>query len=333
LRRQPVPFETQRRIDRRIHLAMTVHSISTPVVKLPAGVVRDRVRWSYLITLAAVHLGALLAFAPWFFSWTGVVVALVGVQFFGMGINVGYHRLLAHGSFRCKKWVERALVHLAICCLEDTPIKWVCTHRRHHQHSDKEDDPHSPKVSVFWSHVGWLFLQNPNTHSLDAYSKYARDLVEDPFYRGLERRFRWLWIYVAHAALFMIVGAVVGAFLGGAAGALQMSMSLLVWGVFVRTVAVWHITWSVNSLSHVWGYRSYQTRDDSTNNWFVALVSVGEGWHNNHHHAPTSASNHHRWWEVDVSYMEIRLLQALGLAWDVKVYRPQIETVRPAKAA
>lgn len=312
---------------------MTVHSISTPVVKLPTGVVRDRVRWSYLITLAAIHLGALLAFVPWFFSWTGVVVALVGVQFFGMGINVGYHRLLAHGSFRCKKWVERALVHLAICCLEDTPIKWVCTHRRHHQHSDKEDDPHSPKVSVFWSHVGWLFLQNPNTHSLDAYSKYARDLVEDPFYRGLERRFRWLWIYVAHAVLFMTVGAVVGAFLGGAAGALQMSMSLLVWGVFVRTVAVWHITWSVNSLSHVWGYRSYQTRDDSTNNWFVALVSVGEGWHNNHHHAPTSASNHHRWWEVDVSYMEIRLMQALGLAWDVKVYRPQTETYRPAQAA
>jgi fatty-acid desaturase len=292
------------------------------VVKtLPTGVERGRLRWSYVIALGAVHLGALAAFIPWLFSWTGVILAVVGVHVFGQGINIGYHRLLSHGSFSTPKWVERMLVYLGVCCLEDTPIKWVATHRRHHQHSDKEDDPHSPKVGVFWSHVGWLFLQNKNTHSLDAYGKYARDLVEDPFYRSLERNYRWFWIYVAHAVAFFAVGSLLGAWTGGASESLRMGLSFLVWGVFVRTVLVWHITWSVNSLAHVWGYRNYQTRDDSANNWFVALVTVGEGWHNNHHHAPTSATNRHRWWEFDISYLEISLLKKLGLAWDVKTHR------------
>jgi len=192
-------------------LAPFLESAGPAVKTLPTGVVRDRLRWPYVIALSVVHLGALAVFIPWLFSWTGLVVALVGVHIFGMGINVGYHRLLSHGSFVAKKWVERGLVYLGVCCLEDTPIKWVSTHRRHHQHSDRDDDPHSPNVSVFWSHVGWLFLDNPNTHSLEAYGKYARDLVEDPFYRNLERNYRWFWIYVAHALLFWAVGGIVGA--------------------------------------------------------------------------------------------------------------------------
>jgi fatty-acid desaturase len=302
-------------------LAPSLDSAGPTTKPLPTGVVPDRIRWAYVIALSVVHLGAVAAFIPWLFSWTALIVAAVGIHIFGMGINVGYHRLLSHGSFATKRWVERALVYLGVCCLEDTPIKWVSTHRRHHQHSDRDDDPHSPKVSVFWSHVGWLFLDNPNTHSLDAYGKYARDLVEDPFYRTLERNFRWFWIYVAHAVLFTAVGGLIGALTGGASEAVRMSLSFLVWAVFVRTVLVWHITWSVNSLAHVWGYRNYNTRDDSANNWFVALVSVGEGWHNNHHHAPTSATNRHRWWEFDISYLEIVLLKKLGLAWDVKTYR------------
>jgi len=302
---------------------MTVALMDGPRVEttLPTGVVRGRLRWAYVIALSVVHLGALAALIPWLFSWTGLVLCIAGIHVFGQGINIGYHRLLSHGSFRAKKRVERALVYLGVCCLEDTPIKWVCTHRRHHQHSDREDDPHSPKVNLFWSHVGWLFLDNPNTHSLDAYGKYARDLVEDPFYRNLERNYRWFWIYVAHAILFTAVGAIVGAWTGGSGEALRMGLSFLVWGVLLRTVLVWHITWSVNSLAHVWGYRSYNTRDDSTNNWLVALLTVGEGWHNNHHQAPSSATNRHRWWEFDISYLEIKLLKKLGLATDVKGYR------------
>ena len=299
-------------------LAPSLDSAGPTIKTLPAGVVPDRIRWPYVIALSVVHLGATAVFIPWLFSWTSLILTIICVQFFGMGINVGYHRLLSHGSFVAKRWVERGLVYLGVCCLEDTPIKWVSTHRRHHQHSDKDDDPHSPKISVFWSHVGWLFLENPKTHSLDAYGKYARDLIEDPFYRNLERNYRWFWIYVAHAALFAVVGGIVGALTGGGSEAIRMSLSFLVWCVLLRTVLVWHITWSVNSLAHVWGYRNYNTRDDSANNWFVALVSVGEGWHNNHHHAPTCADNRHRWWEIDVSYLEIKLLETLGLVWDVK---------------
>jgi stearoyl-CoA desaturase (delta-9 desaturase) len=139
----------------------------------------------------------------------------------------------------------------------------------------------------------------------------------------------WVWIYVAHAVAFFAVGYGLGwAIDGTAAGALQFGVSLFVWGALVRTVAVWHITWSVNSLSHIFGYKNHDTDDHSTNNWLVALLTVGEGWHNNHHHDPASASNQHRWWEFDITYYEIKLLEKLGLA--KKVIPPR--SVRQARA-
>jgi stearoyl-CoA desaturase (delta-9 desaturase) len=127
----------------------------------------------------------------------------------------------------------------------------------------------------------------------------------------------WVWVNLAQWAVYILVGGGLGWVLGGAAAALQMSASLLVWGVFVRTVAVWHITWSVNSLSHLFGYRSYETGENSRNNWLVALVSNGEGWHNNHHADQRSAAHGHRWWELDVTYTTIRVLQCVGLAKEV----------------
>ncbi len=278
-----------------------------------------RIRWSYLIPIVAVHILALLACIPWLFSWTGVAVMLVGVHVFGQGINLGYHRLLTHRSFSTPQWVERVLVFLGLCCMEDTPIKWVSVHRRHHQHSDVPDDPHTPRAGFFWSHVGWLFFHNPDTHGNEAYRRYVPDLVQDRFYRWIEGGLRWIWIYVAHAVAFLVAGIAIGvATTGSLSGGLQQGLSLLVWGVLLRTVAVWHITFSVNSLAHVAGYRNYATTDDSRNNWIVALLTVGEGWHNNHHQDPTSASNHHRWWELDVSYYEIKFLAAFGLASSVK---------------
>jgi stearoyl-CoA desaturase (delta-9 desaturase) len=277
-----------------------------------------RIRWSYLIPIAGVHILALLACIPWLFSWTGLLAMLIGVHVFGQGINLGYHRLLTHRSFGTVPWVERVLVFLGLCCMEDTPIKWVSVHRRHHQHSDVPSDPHSPRAGFFWSHVGWLFVHNPDTHGYDAYRRYVPDLVQDRFYRSLEGGLRWVWIYVAHAAAFFVVGAAVGVVTSGSMwGGLQQGLSLLVWGALLRTVVVWHITFSVNSLAHVAGYRNYSTSDDSRNNWLVALFTVGEGWHNNHHQDPSSASNHHRWWELDISYYQIKLLEVFGLAWSV----------------
>lgn len=273
-----------------------------------------KIRWLYLIPIAAVHLLALLALLPYFFSWTGVAICVIGIHVFGQAINLCYHRGLTHRSFEMTKWLERLFVFLGICCMQDTPGRWVAHHRRHHQYSDEPEDPHSPRHSFFWSHAGWLFVENPNHHSMAALFGYSRDILEDPFYFWLERRFHWVWLYGAHAAVFFLFGFSLAYFqTQSIEAALQFGGSLLVWGVLLRTVLVWHITWSVNSLTHWWGYRNYETRDDSRNNWLVALLTVGEGWHNNHHHDPTSASNGRHWWELDITYLELLFLERLGL--------------------
>ena len=182
--------------------------------------------------------------------------------------------------------------------MQDTPGRWVATHRFHHQESDEQPDPHSPLVSFLWAHVGWLMLHNHGTHNLSAYQKYAGDVLRDPFYMRLEKNpLIVFYVYLAHALLYFLVGLAIGwAVHGQAMAGVQFGLSLLVWGVLVRTVAVWHITWSVNSLTHLFGYRNYETDENSQNNWLVAMLTVGEGWHNNHHHDQASASNQHKWW-------------------------------------
>ena len=277
--------------------------------------------WVYLLPIVAIHALALLALVPWLFSWTGLVVMLLGIHVFGnMGINLGYHRLLTHRSFQAPKWLEYCFTLSALCCMQDTPTRWVATHRLHHNHADEPDDPHSPVLDGFvWSHMGWLFRRTTGVHDIGVYQKYARDLLADPFYMYLEKRPIWVgWIYLGHAALFFLVGLVAGRWWNGDwAHGLQFGASLFVWGVMVRTVAVWHITWSVNSLTHLFGYRTFATEENSRNNWLVALVSAGEGWHNNHHWDPASASVQHRWWEFDATYYTIRLMERIGLAHDV----------------
>jgi stearoyl-CoA desaturase (delta-9 desaturase) len=191
-------------------------------------------------------------------------------------------------------------------------------HRKHHQHSDEEPDPHSPLVALVWGHLGWLLVENRDLSNASFYEHYARDVLRDPFYMRIERGLMWLWIYIGHAAIFFLSGLAIGwATTGRYLGGVQFGASLLVWGVFARTVFVWHVTWSVNSLTHLWGYRRYATDDNSRNNWFVGLVAHGEGWHNNHHAEQASAAHGHRWWELDFTYWTICLLEAVGLAKDV----------------
>ncbi len=284
---------------------------------MPDTIVRGKVLWQYAIPIAALHLLALLAFVPWLFTWTGLIVMIVGVHVFGQSINICYHRLLAHRSAQVPKWLERLYVILALCCMQDTPGRWVATHRFHHNHSDEPADPHSPLVTFLWGHVGWLIIHNAGTHNIGTYRKYAPDILADPFYLYLEKSRTWVWIYVGHALLYFATGLAIGGATGGLMAGLQFGSSLLVWGVIVRTVVVWHITWSVNSLTHLFGYSSYETGDHSRNNWLVGLLALGEGWHNNHHYDPASASNQRRWWEIDVTYYEIKLLELLGLARNV----------------
>jgi fatty-acid desaturase len=283
----------------------------------PAGPARvnRRILWG----MAVFHLLAALAFLPWLFSWSGLGCAVGAYYLFGvLGINVGYHRLLTHRGFGCPRWLEHALAVLGFCCRQGTPLTWVAIHRLHHQHSDEPGDPHSPRDSFFWGHMGWFLIDDPRVFNLDLYDRYARDLFQDRFYKWLERPRVGRAIERAVWAAFLVLGALVGGLgTGTFVGGVQLGLSWLVWGVFVRTVVHLHATWAVNSITHRWGYRNFGTQDDSRNNWLVAVLSNGEGWHNNHHAEPRCAAHGRRWWELDVSYLIIRGLERVGLVWDV----------------
>ena len=286
---------------------------------LPIGTSQRRINWRYAFAVGSHHLFALLAFLPWFFSRAGVALAVIGVYVFGAaGINLCYHRLLSHRSFSCPLWVEHTFAIIAVCCVEDTPARWVATHRLHHHRADDRADPHSPLVNLFWSYIGWLFLENTDLCRGVAYDRYARDIIRDKFYRWIERTV--VWITLAQSLAYFATGFLIELVLGGTIGqAMQFGASLWVWGVVVRTVLVWHVTWSGNSFPHLFGYRNYDTNDNSRNNALVAIITSGEGWHNNHHADPNSASNQRHWWEIDLTYLLLRVLVLLGLAWDVQL--------------
>jgi len=286
----------------------------------PAMVDRGRIIWPYVVAVAGYHLLLPLAMIPWLFSWTGLLLIPLGNYLFcSLGIGAGFHRLLTHRSYRCPKWLEHGFALLGVCSLQDSPARWVMVHRLHHQFSDRQPDPHSPMVSWFWGHVGWLLVENRQLSKMATYERYARDILQDPFYLRLERGHLWVWVYVAHALLFYLVGLAVGwVATGNFLGGVQFGLSLLLYGVVYRTLFAWHVTWGVNSLAHMWGYRNYQTDENSRNNWFFALATNGDGWHNNHHADPRCAAHgFHRWWELDVTYLTLRGLKALGLVWDL----------------
>jgi len=209
--------------------------------------------------------------------------------------------------------------------LQDSPARWVVIHRLHHQHSDEQPDPHSPMVHWFWGHVGWLFVENRQVDTMATYEKYARDILQDPFYLRLQRGHLWVWIYFLHALLFYLVGFAIGwAATGALIGGVQFGLSLLVWGVVFRTIYTWHVTWGVNSMAHLWGYRNYDTNENSRNNWLSALATNGDGWHNNHHADPRSAAHGQKWWELDVTYLTICCLARVGLITDIVPFRRRL---------
>ncbi len=268
-----------------------------------------------------MHVLAILVLFPYFFSWVGVAAFVIGTIVFGqLAIPIGYHRLLAHRSFKTPKWFERVLVTLAICAGQETPARWVAWHRKHHSHTDQQPDPHSPLVGMYWSHVNWLVHENRSpTATFSLYQKYAKDILSDPYYLWIEKLpIASGFLFFVHAIIYALIASMLSvAWFGFNSMALQMAASVFVWGVIARTVWVWHITWSVNSIGHMFGYRNYDTNDDSRNSWFVTLLTAGEGWHNNHHADPSSASMQHRWWEVDLNYYTIRMLGWVGLATDI----------------
>jgi fatty-acid desaturase len=286
---------------------------------LPFGVTPLKPDWPQIVLIVGYHLAAITAFLPGLFDWTGLVFAIVTAQFTGvLGINLCYHRLLAHRGFRCRKSLEHFFVVLAILCLQDTPARWVAVHRRHHEHADDQRDPHSPLASFIWGHMGWLFVQNRELSRLGIYDRYAKDILRDPFYVALERNFAQIKLNMLQLPILFTIGLLI-AFGGGStlSEAAIYGISFTLFGAFVRTVIVWHQTWAVNSITHLWGYRNYDTDEDSRNNVLVGLIANGEGWHNNHHADPRSARHGHHWWEIDTTYLVIRLLSALRLVHGV----------------
>ena len=157
--------------------------------------------------LAIYHALALLAFVPWFFSWTGVLLAVLGIYVFGvLGINIGYHRLLTHKGFVCPKWLERGFALLGVCCLQGSPSRWVATHRRHHEHADDEPDPHSPILGFLWAHVGWVLVKNETMERGGLYRNYAKDILRDDFYAWIEDRKMWIWLVFMSWGIFFFGG-------------------------------------------------------------------------------------------------------------------------------
>jgi stearoyl-CoA desaturase (delta-9 desaturase) len=263
---------------------------------------RRAINWPISIGLGGVHLGALAAFWPGFFSWTAVFL-MIGLCIFtsAIGISLGFHRMLTHRGLRLIVPLNYIVAFLGTLALQGGPITWVATHRAHHAAADREGDPHGTNIGFFWAHCEWLLQKNEWVPTAAEKARIAADLINDPIYQLLDR---------SNVQLQILLGLVL--FVAG-------GWSFVIWGIFVRLVLMYHTTWLVNSAAHMFGYRTYKTNDRSTNNWWVAILSWGEGWHNNHHAFQFSARHGLRWFEFDPVWLIIRTLKLVRLAYDVKV--------------
>ncbi len=255
--------------------------------------------WVTLIYMAFIHLVALLAFLPGNFSWGAVGVTLILYWITGgLGITLGFHRLVSHRSFKTPKWLEYFLVLCGTLACQGGAIAWIGLHRIHHKYSDTAPDPHDSNKGFWWSHMGWMLHEIPADEEI---ARFTQDIADDPFYKFCQNYF---------VPIQIVLGLILYA-MGG--------WPFVIWGIFVRLVLVFHSTWFVNSATHKFGYVSHESHDNSKNCWWVALLTFGEGWHNNHHAYQYSARHGLKWWEVDLTWMTIRLLQILGLATNIKL--------------
>ncbi|HSK73667.1 MAG TPA: fatty acid desaturase [Pyrinomonadaceae bacterium] len=260
-----------------------------------------KIQW---VTLGAVAIFHILAVAALFtFSWQNLLAFIILWWVAGsLGIGMAYHRLLTHGGYKTPKWLEYFLTFCGTLALQSGALMWVTTHRIHHAHTETENDPHSPRSGTYWAHIGWIFRGTAQNQDEETVRRYAPDLLKDKFHVVLSK-----YYYVPTIVLAVVLFAIGG-------------FSMVLWGVFLRIVWGWHSTWLVNSATHLWGTRRFETHDDSRNNGLIAAVSFGEGWHNNHHANPRSAKHGMAWYEFDLNWLQISLLEKIGLAKKVYVY-------------
>ena len=302
---------------------LTVVPVANPLAELPLPFAApERLPlglWAanfLAVALPLLGLGAATVFLwGWGFGWTDMGLLIGMYVLTALGITVGFHRLFTHHSFETYRGVQLVLGALGSMAVEGSLLKWVALHRRHHQHSDRPGDPHSPHLhregflgvlrGLWHAHLGWVFLADPPD-----LERYVKDLNQSRLLRGVSALFP-AWI---------VLGLVLPAVLGGVITLTWMGVwTGLAWGGLVRVFLVHHVTWSVNSVCHLWGFRPYRTTDESRNNFVFGILAMGEGFHNTHHAFPTSARHGLRWWQIDVSYYVIRALALTGLAWNVKL--------------
>ncbi|HUO70385.1 MAG TPA: fatty acid desaturase [Solirubrobacteraceae bacterium] len=278
-------------------------------------------RTANLIGVVVPFVGVLVAIVLlWNRAVDAVDLAILAVMYVlsGVGVTIGFHRLLTHRAFQTYPWLERTFAVLGSLSVQGSVLDWVADHRKHHAHADQEGDPHSPHVGhgsglrgLWHAHVGWLL----ETQGQADWRRYAAELYEDPKMRQIGRGFPLI------ALLSLLIPTAIGFVAHGftAEGALRG----LIWGGLVRIFFVHHITWSVNSVCHFFGRRRFEIDDLSTNVGWLALFSLGESWHHNHHAFPRSAYHGLRWWEIDISGLIISAMQRVGLAWNVVRITPE----------
>ena len=276
----------------------------------------DRIATGTITVVPFLALGAVV-WQAWAqtLHYSDIVVFAICYLATGLGVTVGFHRLFTHRAFATSAPVRAVLAALGSAAVEGPIVSWVADHRKHHAFADRHGDPHSPHVGhgggwrgalkgLAHAHLGWLFVHTDRA----AKDRYAPDLMRDPVLRFINRSFV-LWVAVGLAVPFGL-GVAIG-------GSVSSGLTGLLWGGAVRMLVLHHVTYSINSLCHFFGRRRFETDDESRNLAWLAVLSMGEAWHNNHHAFPTSASHGLRWYEVDISAWVIRALERLGLAWDV----------------
>jgi stearoyl-CoA desaturase (delta-9 desaturase) len=269
-----------------------------------------RNNWNTIFFVAAFHILSVVALFT--FSWPNLLAAFViWWVAASWGIGIGYHRLFTHRGFKAPRWLQYFLATCGSLALQSGPIAWVTTHRIHHAFTETDKDPHSPRNGTYWSHIGWIFRGTAQVQTQATMQRYSPDLTKDR-YLSLLDKYYYVPIIVVAAVLFAVGG-----------------WTMVMWGVFLRTAVSWHFTWLVNSATHLWGSRRFDTRDDSRNNAVVAAVTFGEGWHNNHHAFPRSAKHGLTWKEFDINWYQLQILEKLGLIQNVYAYNLATESETP----
>ncbi|MFM1955529.1 MAG: hypothetical protein RIR20_349 [Pseudomonadota bacterium] len=269
----------------------------------------EKIEFLRILPFILLHLACFTVFFVGF-SATALIIAVLLYALRMFAITGFYHRYFAHKAFKTSRFVQFIFAFLAASSAQRGPLWWASHHRHHHANSDKPDDSHSPvQHGFFWSHISW-FLTNKNFNSKN---ERVKDLLVYPELKFLDR-------FDVIAPLFLATSLyALGAALEIYAPHLHTSgLQLLVWGFVISTVVLYHMTFTVNSLAHVWGGRRFNTSDESRNNSLIALLTLGEGWHNNHHHFPSAARQGFYWWEIDLTYYGLKILSALGLIWDLR---------------